>query len=126
MVKTNKKKLHALGQNGFILHINWSLLSTSGLSHFWGKSGKQYRYEKGVFPTCGQSFVPLVPLFVPLLAITSSCSLENTIFLKFTNWVTQTKCGLARFETFAKSYTKFIVYTDNWVNPHYYRFLKRH
>ena len=80
--------------------------------------------KKGVFPTCEQIFVSLAPLFVPLLAITSLFLLENSLFLKFTSGLTQAKCGLAHFDTYAKSYTKSIVYMDNWANPHILSFFK--
>ena len=48
--------------------------------------------KKGVSPTCEQSFVSLGPLFVPLLAISSLCLLENSLLLKFTSGLTQAKC----------------------------------
>ena len=74
--------------------------------------------KKGVSPTCGQSFVSLASLSVPLLAITSLWLLENSLFLKFTSGLNQAKCGLAYFNISAKSYTKSIVYMDNWANSH--------
>ena len=58
--------------------------------------------KKGVSPTCEQSFVSMAPLFDPLLAITSLCLLENSLFLKFTNGLIQAKYGLAHFDTLSK------------------------
>ena len=69
---------------------NWSLLSTSGLTHFLGKPGKQHRNEKGGHSTCEQSFVSLAPLFFPLLVITSLCLLER----KSQQYKTHTKLKL--------------------------------
>ena len=88
---------------------------------FGGKSGKQHRYKKeGVTPACEQGFVSLAPLFGPLLAITSLCLLENSLFFKFTSGLTQSQCGLAHIDTQAISITESIVYTNNWANPHNY------